>query len=297
MKAGQKALVLGGKTGLVGQTLTKLLHDSGWNVVSAGRQDVDFLDPRSADRIAALIDETEPSFVFNAVAYTDVDKAEQDEENATLLNRTLPSMLARLLKNRPSRLVHYSTDFVFNGKKQTPYTTEDPVEPLSVYGKTKLAGEEAVQAMDLPGYLIIRSAWLFGPGRSNFVSRILDLARGRKELGVIHDQVGSPTYAPDLAAYTLKLIESGVSGLFHIVNSGQASKCELADEAVDLAQIECVINPISSAEYPQKAVRPAYSVLDCSGLVRATGITPRPWPQALREYIYATLSPDSDDNG
>lgn len=286
MNTRQKALVLGGKTGLVGQALAEVLQNSGWDVTSIGRGEVDFRDPRAADALAALLDEIEPACVFNAIAYTDVDKAEEDVENATLLNRTLPATLARLLKSRSCQFVHYSTDFVFNGKKQTPYTIDDPTEPLSVYGKTKLAGEEAILALDLPHYLIIRSAWLFGPGRKQFISVMLDLARTHREINVIHDQAGSPTYTVDLAQYSLKLLESGVSGLFHVVNSGQASKCELAAEAIALAQIECSINPISSAEYAQKAPRPAYSVLDYSALTRVTGITPRPWPQALREYIF-----------
>lgn len=286
MNTRQKALVLGGKTGLVGQAIAEVLRNSGWEVTGIGRNEVDFREPRAADALAALIDKIEPACVFNAIAYTDVDKAEEDVENATLLNRTLPAMLARLLKTRPCQFIHYSTDFVFNGKKQTPYATDDTTDPLSIYGKTKLSGEEAILALDLPHYLIIRSAWLFGPGRRQFISAILDLARTHREISVIHDQVGSPTYTLDLAMYSLKLLESGVSGLFHVVNSGQASKCELADEAIDLAQLECVINPISSAEYAQKALRPAYSVLDYSALTRVTGITPRPWPQALREYIF-----------
>ncbi|MCL1939614.1 MAG: dTDP-4-dehydrorhamnose reductase [Desulfovibrionaceae bacterium] len=282
----QKALVLGGKTGLVGQALAEVLRASGWDVAAPGREELDVAAPDAAGRLEALIDSSEPSCVFNTIAYTKVDAAEDEPEAATLLNRTLPATLGRIMKTRPCTLVHFSTDFVFDGKKRTPYTPQDPTAPLCVYGKTKLAGEEALLSFDLPHCLIIRTAWLFGPGRKNFVSTILQACKEKRIVNVVHDQIGSPTYTPDLAQYTLKLVESGASGIFHIVNNGQASWCELAGEAVSLAQAECMVNPIPSSEYPQKARRPAYSVLDCDDLARLTGIMPRPWPQALREYIF-----------
>jgi dTDP-4-dehydrorhamnose reductase len=183
-------------------------------------------------------------------------------------------------------LVHYSTDFVFSGKKKTPYTIEDPPDPVNVYGKTKLAGEEALLSLGLERLLIIRTAWLFGPGKKNFVQTILERCQGAQAIGVVHDQVGSPTYTPDLARYSLKLVEAEGKGLYHVVNAGEANWCELASEAARLAQKECAINGIPSAVYPQKAVRPAYSVLDTTKFEQTTGITPRPWPQALQEYIF-----------
>lgn len=286
MSTRQKALVLGGKTGLVGQTLMQALHNSGWEAVAAGRSEVDLGAPDAASRLEALIDSHEPSCVFNAIAYTKVDAAEDEPEAATLLNRTLPATLGRIIKTRPCALVHYSTDFVFDGKKGAPYTPEDPTAPLCVYGKSKLAGEEALLSFDLPRCLIVRTAWLFGPGRRNFVSVILQACKEKRVVNVVHDQIGSPTYTPDLAQYTIKLLESGARGLFHLVNAGTASWCELADEAVSLAQQECTVNPVPSSEYPQKARRPAYSALDCAAVACLTGSAPRPWPQALREYIF-----------
>lgn len=291
MNGRQKALVLGGVTGLVGQALVDVLRASEWEVTTTTRKTLDVAAPGAADALAALLDREEPDCVFNAVGYTHVDQAEDDPEGAALLNRTLPAMLGRLVKTRSCALVHYSTDFVFDGKKNSPYVPEDPTEPLSVYGKTKRAGEEALLALDLPQCLIIRTAWLFGPGRKNFISTILQACAEKRSINVVHDQTGSPTYTPDLAQYTLKLLEARAGGLFHIVNSGQASWCELASEAVRLAQVECTVNAIPSSAYPQKAVRPAYSVLDCKALAGVTGITPRPWVQALREYIFK-ISPD-----
>ena len=292
MTSAQKAVVLGGATGLVGQAMAEVLQASGWMVRSLSRSDVDFRAPDAADILGGLLDAIEPALVFNTVAYTQVDAAEDDPEAATLLNRTLPALLGRLVKTRGCGLVHFSTDFVFNGKKRQPYVKEDPTDPLCVYGKTKLAGEEALLALDLPNGLIIRTAWLFGPGRKNFVSTILQCCQEKKGVNVVHDQIGSPTYTADLAQYTLKLVEAGASGLFHVVNSGQASWCELASEAAQLAQSQCVVTPITSSAYPQKAARPAYSVLDCRDLTRMTGISPRPWPQALREYIFKEFPPE-----
>lgn len=289
-----KALVLGGVTGLVGRAVADELEKAGWDVRRTSRPDIDYGAPDAADTLKALLDTTEPDCIFNAIGYTQVDKAEEEPEAAALLNRTFPAVLGRVVRERPATLVHFSTDFVFDGKRDSPYATDAPTDPLCVYGRTKLAGEEALLSLDLPRCLIVRTAWLFGPYKKNFVSTILGLCKEKKALSVVHDQVGSPTYTPDLAKYTLKLVDAGASGIFHVVNSGSASWCELAGEAVHLAQTECMIRPIPSADYPQKALRPAYSVLDTQKFCGVTGATPRPWPQALRDYIFRDFAPEDD---
>ncbi len=289
-----KALVLGGQTGLVGQALTEVLRNAHWEVKTTTRADVDFVAPDASARLASVLDTFEPHCVFNTVAYTQVDAAEDDEDGATLLNRTAPAIIGRLLRTRPCKLVHLSTDFVFSGRKKSPYPTDATPDPLSVYGKTKLAGEEVILSLDLKETCIVRTAWLFGPGRGNFVRTILSRCTEKKPLNIIHDQIGSPTYTIDLAQYILKLVEANASGIFHVVNSGQASWCELAAEAVLLAQLECTVNAIPSSAYPQRAIRPTYSVLDTKCLTHATDITPRPWPQALREYIFREFPPKGD---
>lgn len=278
------AVVLGGKTGLLGQALSGLLAARGWMVHAPGRDDLDIFD---REAVADYVRAAGADVLFNTVAHTRVDQAEDEPSEADRLNRQLPLLLARAA---PAVLhVHFSTDFVFNGRKDTPYTTADTPDPRSVYGQTKLQGERALMELDLPRLLIIRTSWLFGPGKINFVSRILELAADRPELSVVHDQIGSPTYTPDLAEGALALVEAGATGLFHLANSGQASWCELAAEAVHCADIPCRVVPIPSSEYPQKACRPAYSVLDLSAFTAATGITPRPWVQALREFVYSRL--------
>lgn len=280
----RSAVVLGGKTGLLGQALCMAMTRRGWTVHAPGRADLDLFDRPAVED---YLTRTGADILFNTVAYTKVDQAEDEPSEAARLNRQLPLVLGQAARNAGVRLVHYGTDFVFNGRKTTPYTTEDQPDPRSVYGSTKLQGERELLALGLPGLLIIRTSWLFGPCKINFVTRILELAAARPELSVVHDQVGSPSYTPDLAANSLALVESGAAGLFHLANSGQASWCELAAEAVRGADLPCRVKPITSAQYPQKAVRPAYSVLDLSKFTAATGITPRPWLQALREFLFS----------
>ena len=279
------ALVLGGKTGLLGQSLAEILHRAGWTTICPGREDLDIFD---TGQVEEVLRQHSVSHVFNTVAYTQVDKAEDEPEEAARLNRTLPIRLGKLCRAADISLIHYSTDFVFNGRKETPYLPDDKTDPLSVYGRTKLEAEEGLMELGLNNLLILRTAWLFGPCKTNFIERILTLAKSREELSVIHDQVGCPTYTPDLAGHTLELLEKNASGIFHLTNSGQASWCEFAAEAVSCAGLPCRVHPITSSEYPQKAVRPRFSVLDTSAFTRETGITPRPWVQALREYLFQT---------
>ncbi|EMG36762.1 dTDP-4-dehydrorhamnose reductase [Desulfocurvibacter africanus PCS] len=281
-----KAVVLGGRTGLLGRSLVRALEAAGWAVVPLGRADVDIFDSQA---LAGVLDREECSALFNTVAYTQVDKAEDEPQEAYRLNEQLPQLLGRLARPRGIRLVHYSTDFVFDGRADTPYAPDAPTNPLSVYGKSKLAGERALLNLDVPSLLIIRTSWLFGPGKNNFVQKILELARSRDTLGVVHDQVGSPSYTLDLARNSLALMQAGGSGVHHLANAGQASWCELASEAVNAAGLQCRVTPISTDQYPTKAKRPAYSVLDISRFTGITGLKPRPWVQCLREYVFDDL--------
>ncbi len=280
----RSAVVLGGKTGLLGQALSLALARQGWAVNAPGRDELNLFErPAVEDYLAR----TRAEVLFNTVAYTKVDQAEDEPVEASRLNRQLPLILGKAVQNAGVPLVHYSTDFVFNGRKTTPYGPGDQTAPGSVYGQTKLQGERELLALNLPNLLIIRTSWLFGPCKTNFVTRILELAATRPELSVVHDQIGSPSYTPDLAAGSLALLDRGATGIFHLANAGQASWCELATEAVRGADLACRIKPIPSSEYPQKACRPAYSVLDLSAFTAATGIAPRPWLQALREFLFS----------
>lgn len=278
-----RAIVLGGQTGLLGRPLTKALTDAGFAVLPTTRSE---LDPFDAAAVSRALADFSATHLFNTVAYTAVDAAEDDAAEAYRLNRDLPALLAKACDAAKAMLVHYGTDFVFSGEKDAPYTEEDPTDPQSVYGASKLAGEQAILETGLLKYQILRTAWLFGPGKKNFVSTILRLAKGREELRVVGDQVGSPTYTLDLAGWSADLAATGRTGIFHAVGSGQASWCELAAEAVIAAGLPCRVVSIASSEYPQKAKRPKFSVLSTTKLAEAIGREPRPWVQTVREYVY-----------
>lgn len=294
-----KALVFGGKNGLLGRAVVSALAAAGVETVPVSGADVDYFD---ADALDDFLDAHEPPLsdesydpaslcLINAVAYTQVDKAEDDPEEAYRLNAAFPALLGVLAEERGHRLVHFSTDFVFDGAKSTPYLPTDATKPLSVYGASKLAGEEALLALDIPGLLVLRTAWLFGPGKMNFVQRMLELGTERPELSVVADQHGSPTYTPDLAALTVALLKNGATGLLHAANSGPATWHELASAAIELAKLPAKVIPIPTSGYPTRAVRPPYSVLDLAGTVRLAGYAPRPWRDALAEYVAGLLQP------
>lgn len=287
-----KALVLGGDSGLLGQALAGELGRRGWEVEKLGRKDGNLLDFAWLEE---RINNGSPDALFNTIAWTQVDDAEEHPKEALLWNRTFPDALARIISARPeTRLVHYSTDFVFSGPAHGPWKEDDTPCPASVYGTTKLEGERAVLEVLPNRALVLRTAWLFGPGRRNFVQAILDVCAERQAASVVLDQTGSPTFTPDLAAWSAALVEGGQSGLWHAVNSGQASWCDLAMEAVALSGCKCRVEPITSEKWPQKAPRPAYSVLDNSKLAGFLGKKPRPWAKALRDYIFSAYEVEGE---
>ncbi len=237
------------------------------------------LDITDKEACRVFLERTRPSAVVNCAAYTAVDRAEDEEDKADLVNRVGAANVAAAAAGVGAGMIHFSTDFVFDGTKGSPYNEEDPPAPLSAYGRTKLAGEEAVRKA-APDHLILRTAWLFGPHGPNFVKTILRAARERDELNVVDDQTGSPACALDLAACLPLLLEKNLRGTFHLVNQGQTTWYGLAGEALRLTGSRVRINPISSDRYPAKAVRPAYSVLSCAKLA-GHGIRMRTWEEAL----------------
>lgn len=278
----RRAIVLGGLHGLLGRPLSEALTRAGFAVWPTGRSEFDPCDPAAVDKAIATY---RPSHLFNTVAYTAVDKAEDEPDAAYHLNRDLPALLAAACRRAGVRLVHYSTDFVFDGAKNAPYREDDATHPESVYGASKLAGEEAILEAGPADCQILRTAWLFGPGKKNFVTTILTLAKGRPEISVVADQIGSPTFTVDLAGWSADVAVTDACGIIHTVGGGQASWYELAEAAVAAADLPCRVRPIPSEAYPQKAKRPPYSVLDTNKLARAIGRSPRPWREAVRDYV------------
>lgn len=246
--------------------------------------DWDVVDITDASAVHAFVERHEPERVVNCAAYTDVDGCTRDPELAMRVNGHAPGYIASACANVGAKMLHISTDFVFDGRADRPYIEDDPVGPLSPYGESKLAGERAVRA-HLPDACIVRTAWLYGLNGKNFVATMLRLARERDELRVVSDQIGSPTYTVDLADAIIRLIRARATGVVHVVNAGQCSWHELACRALELAGLRTPVLPITAAEFNSPTTRPAWSVLSTERYTALTGRRMRPWQAALREFI------------
>jgi len=270
-----------GAHGMLGQDLVKVLERS-FEVVALGR---DELDISLYNNVKKVLKEVSPQVVINAAGYTDVDACERKSRLAFAVNGEGAKNLARATSVLKAKLVYISTDYVFDGKKETPYSEEDQPNPLNVYGESKLMGERYVQKF-ADDYLIVRTQWLFGPGGRNFVDTILDLSQDRERIEVVDDQVGSPTYTLDLSRAILTLLEKDLWGVFHVSNSGSCSWYEFAKEILAQVGRDTVqLVPISSADLTRPARRPLYSVLSNEKLHKEAGLAMRPWQEALRDYL------------
>jgi dTDP-4-dehydrorhamnose reductase len=229
--------------------------------------------------------------VINCAAYTKVDLAEVERVQAFAGNATGVANLARACAERSIRMVHFSTDFVFDGTASKPYLPMDAVHPLSIYGQSKLRGEELIQSIDPAGWLIARTSWLFGATGPCFPRTILDRARNGMPLKIVNDQIGSPTYAPDLAAATLDLIEKNASGIHHITNTGQCSWYEFASALLQEFDIQTDLKQTTTAEFtaarPGQAKRPMFSVMTDEQLPKLLGRRMRAWHTTLVDYRMA----------
>jgi dTDP-4-dehydrorhamnose reductase len=222
-----------------------------------------------------------------------VDQCEDEPDRADAINGHAVGVLAQISREFGTRLVHISTDAVFSGTRDTPYSPDDPPGPISAYGRSKLLGEQLLRQVNPPGWLIVRTAWLFGDGHC-FSRIIADRAKAGQPLRVVNDQVGSPTYADDLAAAMIDLVKRNAQGVWHVTNGGRASWFDVARATLDELSMDVALEPISTAEYrairPRQAPRLAYSVLDCSAFTRTVGRSIRDWRAALREYCERFLT-------
>jgi dTDP-4-dehydrorhamnose reductase len=275
-----KILVSGSK-GMLGTDLVRVLEPS-HTVTGVDLEELDITDRRA---VARQVDTLAPDVLINVAAYTDVDRSEEQEEAAFQVNAEGPANLALACRTVGIPLVHVSTDYVFDGRGQRPYSEEDPPNPLGVYGRSKLEGEKRVHEI-LPEACLVRTAWLYGKGGKNFVKAILDQA-GRKDLlRVVHDQRGSPTYTHDLALALRAAAERGLKGTFHVTNQGACSWLEFAEKILELAEMRTVkVEPITTEELGRPAPRPANSVLDCGKFEKAAGMRMRSWSEALKDYL------------
>ena len=307
----KRTILLTGRTGQVGSELLRLLPEIG-EVVAPDRHELDLLNP---DSIVRAVREIRPELIVNAAAFTAVDAAETQEAQAHAINANAPGVLAEEAKKIGAAVVHYSTDYVFDGSKRTPYEEADTAVPINVYGKTKLAGEQAVQATGVP-HLIFRTAWVYSTRGRNFLRTILRLATEKEELRVVRDQFGAPTWSRDVAEATVKILAqltrqdtsaansfSRVSGIYHLTAAGETSWYDFAgailEEAAHLSPavewfeeatrgrplITRRIIPITTPEYPTPAARPAFSVLSNSHLTRTFGVELSSLACAITPYV------------
>lgn len=281
-------ILLLGNTGQVGWELNRTLLTLG-ELTALDYPQVNMADSES---ISAVVRETQANIIINATAYTNVDKAESESELAMAINGTGPGILAREAKKIGAALIHYSTDFVFDGEKGTPYTEADQPNPINEYGKTKLAGEEAIQ-QEGGSFLILRTAWVYSLRRPCFVTKVLEWAKTKNELRVVDDQVSTPTWARTLAEGTAQIIAQGKSdplaylqvksGLYHLADGGYCSRFEWARKIIRLAGMSerVTVQPAKSIEFPTLAVRPKFSALDNEKLQNDFNMRVADWNSVL----------------
>jgi dTDP-4-dehydrorhamnose reductase len=275
-----KILILGHK-GMLGSDLM-LRMMAAHNVTG---RDVDDFDITLEDDCGRVIAECSPDVVINAAAYTNVDGCETDRDRCFTVNAVGVKNIALACRGKGIRIVHFSTDYIFDGRKETPYVEGDEPAPLNVYGASKLEGERFLQALS-DRWLLIRTAWLYGRNGKNFVKTILEKAAAVKTLDIVDDQIGAPTYSWDLAAAVQVLIEGGHEGLFHLTNRGRCSWYEFACKIVQYAGLnDVIVRPIPSSGLARPAARPAWSVLSTRKFSEATGKAMRFWQIALQDYL------------
>jgi dTDP-4-dehydrorhamnose reductase len=277
----QDSILITGGGGMLALAFKKLLPKAHF----PPRASLDITDVKA---VADVFDAIRPKLLINCAAYTKVDLAEQNEEAANQINGHAVGLLAKICDKHNTTLVHFSTDYVFDGKIRRPLKPDDPLAPQSAYGRSKLLGEKLLQQNAPKNWLIIRTAWLYGPGGPSFPQTILNAARAGKTLSVVDDQIGSPTFADDLAAATLQLLDHHATGIWHMTNDGSVSWHDFAAAILEEFDVPANLSRTTSADWkksrPTSAVRPAYSVLDLDPFEKLTGNRPPPWREALKYY-------------
>jgi dTDP-4-dehydrorhamnose reductase len=280
------SILIAGGNGMLAYAIKQTLAARGRKFASI---DIDTHDLTKETDVARAFAEHKPTLVLNCAAYTNVDKCEEEPAAANAVNGDLVGHLARACKSSGAALVHYSTDYVFNGKTGQPWKATDPVEPLSAYGRSKLNGEQQLQQNAPPLWIIARTQWLYGPHGKNFVQTILGAAKAGKPLAVVDDQVGSPTYTFDLAEATLNVLDKGGNGVWHLSNSGQTSWFGFTQQIMKEFDVTpTALTPSTSADWkkirPQAAHRPAWSVFDLSPYEKLVGKPMPSWQEGLAAY-------------
>ncbi|MCD4789606.1 MAG: dTDP-4-dehydrorhamnose reductase, partial [Bacteroidales bacterium] len=276
-------ILITGSKGQLGKSIEKFSPNFGQYKFTY--TDFEELDITNYKQLKKFISANEFNVIINCAGYTAVDKAEEEPEKARLLNATAPGYLAKLASEFDITLIHISTDYIFDGKINRPYIESDIPEPLSIYAKTKVEGENQVDA-NAKKAVIFRTSWLYSEFGNNFVKTIIRLANERDVLNIIDDQVGSPTYASDLAETILKilpeLIKINGTEIYHYSNLGKASWYDFAKEIISISELKCKVNPIETKDYPLPAARPHYSLMDKQKIINTFGIQIPNWKDSLK---------------
>lgn len=281
-------ILVTGKNGQLGWELEQIVHAYAqqFRFHFTTRAELDLTQP---DQVQSALDTIQPDYILNCAAYTAVDKAEQEQEAALKTNAHSVGEMAAWCERNGKQLISISTDYVFDGKGTAPYTVQHPTDPLNYYGYSKWLGEQLIKE-NHPKGIVVRTSWVYSTHGNNFVRTMLRLMKERNELNVVADQIGSPTYAADLAQALIQLVQGLQAGkkaqpVYHYSNSGVISWFDFATAIRDMAGLTCQVNPIPSSAYPTPAKRPGYSVMDCSDLVSDFGIQLKPWQKSLGTCI------------
>jgi dTDP-4-dehydrorhamnose reductase len=279
-----KVLVTGAN-GQLGSEIGELSSEYDYDFFFTDRSKLDVTD---ANAVKNFMESNDINVIVNCAAYTAVDKAETDEANANAVNHLAVRNLAEIAKEKNIKLVHVSTDYVFDGKNFKPYAEDDATNPNGVYGKTKLDGENAMMKINPENSIIVRTSWVYSSYGANFVKTMSRLGKEKSALGVIYDQVGTPTYARDLAKVILDIlpkVKNGKVQIYNYSNEGVLSWYDFAKEIMRMAKLDCKINPIETKEYPTPAKRPHYSLLNKSKIKKEFDVTIPYWKDSLNECL------------
>ncbi len=290
-------ILITGKNGQLGKSINKIVNTG--NGKNNYQQDNEFifvgreeLDLSKKESIASYFDNNNFDVIINCAAYTAVDKAEEEQELVNQVNHLAVSQLAQIAKNQKAKLIQISTDYVFDGESDKPYTETDKTNPINVYGKTKLAGEKALQEIMPNDAIIIRTSWVYSEYGNNFVKTMLRLGKERDEINVVSDQIGSPTYATDLAGVILEIIknkefreEGQATQIYHYPNEGEISWYEFAKEIFKIAKIDCKVNPITTQQYPTPAQRPKNTLMSKDKIAETFSVGISDWKESLNTCI------------
>jgi len=291
-------ILVTGKNGQLGQSINKLINietkiennPSSNEFIFVGREELDLSNNSSI--INYFDNHDKFDIVINSAAYTAVDQAEEEQELANQVNHLAVKQLAGIAKEQKARLIHISTDYVFNGESDKPYIETSETNPINVYGKSKLAGEKALQAVMPMNAVIIRTSWVYSEYGNNFVKTMLRLGKERDELNVVSDQIGSPTYATDLAGAILEIIknkefreEDQATQIYHYSNEGEISWHDFAKEIFKIAKTNCKVNPITTQQYPTPAKRPKNTLMNKNKIIEKFGVKNTNWKEPLNTCI------------